>query len=109
MMVMQKLTLPLRRALARLCLAGLAGLAALALAPAAAAETPSWLDANLLAAAKAEGTLVVYSSINEEEGLPTWQMFEQATGLKVDYIRGSDFQMVARILLESRGGKPGWD
>jgi iron(III) transport system substrate-binding protein len=52
---------------------------------------------------------VIYSAINEEEGLPTWQLFEQATGLKVQYIRGSDAQMVSRILIESRSDKPAWD
>lgn len=89
----------------------MSGLAALALssAPASAADAPSWADPKLVAAAKAEGSLVIYSSINEEEGLPTWQLFEQATGLKVEYIRGSDFQMVARILIENRGNKPAWD
>jgi iron(III) transport system substrate-binding protein len=75
----------------------------------AQADEPAWLDAKLLDAAKAEGRLVVYSSINEEEGLPTWQLFEQATGLKVDYIRGSDVQMIARIRIEGRADKPGWD
>jgi len=89
-----------------LCAAALAALAAL---PAAAADAPSWLDAKLIDAAKAEGALVVYSAVNEEEGLPTWQLFEQATGIKVAYIRGSDAQMVARVLIESRGDKPGWD
>jgi iron(III) transport system substrate-binding protein len=91
-----------------LCLCGCIGtFAAMVWTQAQAAE--AWVDPKLLEAAKAEGSLVIYSSINEEEGLPTWQLFEQATGIKVDYIRGSDVQMVARILLESRADKPGWD
>ncbi len=87
----------------------LAALLTLCGAPAGAADAPAWLDQKLLEAAKPEGTLVIYSAINEEEGLPTWQLFEAATGLKVEYIRGSDAQMVSRILIESRGDKPSWD
>ncbi len=88
---------------------GVAALLTLGCAPAGAAEAPAWLDQKLLEAAKPEGTLVIYSAINEEEGLPTWKLFEDATGLKVEYIRGSDAQMVSRILIESRGDKPSWD
>jgi iron(III) transport system substrate-binding protein len=79
------------------------------LTPARAAEEPWWLDPVLLEAAKKEGTLVIYSSLNEEEGLPIWKVFEQETGLKVEYIRGSDGQMIGRILIENRGGRPAWD
>ena len=44
----------------------------------------TWLDPARLAAAKAEGAaLVVYSSINEQEGLPAWQYFETAGGLNL--------------------------
>lgn len=75
----------------------------------AAKSARSWLDPKLLESAKSEGTLVVYSAINEEEGLSVWHIFEEATGLKVEYVRGSDAQLVSRILIESRGGKPTWD
>lgn len=78
-----------------------------ALAP--AADGPSWIDADLLAGARKEGTLVIYSSVNEQEGLPIWQEFERETGIKVEYIRGSDSQMIGRILIENRGGRPAWD
>jgi iron(III) transport system substrate-binding protein len=92
------------------CIAiGAAAALTLCCAPAGAAEAPSWADPKLVEAARPEGTLVIYSAINEEEGLPTWQLFEQATGLKVEYIRGSDVQMVSRILIESRGDRPSWD
>src|SRR5262249_56266101 len=80
-----------------------------AAAPAAAAEGPSWSDPALLAAARSEGALVIYSSVNEEEALPIWKVFEQEAGLKVEYVRGSDSQMIGRILIENRGGKPAWD
>jgi iron(III) transport system substrate-binding protein len=90
---------------------GAGALAAIGLssAPAGAADTPSWADPALLDAAKREGTLVIYSSVNEEEALPIWKVFEQETGIKVEYIRGSDSQMIGRILIENRGGKPAWD
>ena len=66
--------------------------------PARAQNTPPWFDAKLAEAAKAEGTLVVYSSINEQEGLPLSKAFEVATGVKVEYIRASDTQLIARIM-----------
>jgi iron(III) transport system substrate-binding protein len=75
----------------------------------AQAQTASWIDPQLLEAAKTEGSLIVYSSINEEEALPIWKTFEQETGLKVDYVRGSDVQLMARILIEARAGKKTWD
>jgi iron(III) transport system substrate-binding protein len=88
-----------------------AGTAALllVLGPVAHADDNPWLDPTLLAAAKQEGTATVYSSVNEEEELPQLQNFETVTGLKVDYIRGSDVSLMARIGIEARAGKAGWD
>ena len=31
--------------------------------------------------------MIIYSSTNEEEGLPLWKVFEEATGIKVQYVR----------------------
>ncbi|HEY7299521.1 MAG TPA: extracellular solute-binding protein [Xanthobacteraceae bacterium] len=76
------------------------------LAPAA---EPSWAEPSLLAPAKQEGSLVIYSSVNEEEGLPVWKRFEEATGIKVNYVRASDAQLLGRIAIESRAGRPSWD
>lgn len=76
---------------------------------AAQAEKPSWLDPELLAAAKPEGTVVVYSTTNEQEGLPLWKMFEEATGLKVLYVRASDVQILSRVVIEARAGQRAWD
>jgi iron(III) transport system substrate-binding protein len=83
--------------------------AVLAALPAPAAKAQSWLDPALLEAARKEGTLVIYTSLNEEEGLPIWKQFEQDTGIKVEYIRGSDSQVIGRILIENRGGRAAWD
>src|SRR5487761_2112809 len=69
----------------------------------------SWLDQKLLAAARSEGTVVVYSSINEEEAAPIWQIFKDATGINVEYVRGSDDALMARILTEARTQRKTWD
>ena len=86
---------------------GLIGLG-LWLAP-AAAQTPSWIIPELLQAAKAEGTLTIYSSMNEQEGLPLWKKFEEATGLKTEYVRANDNAIMARTAIERRAGQRSWD
>ena len=75
----------------------------------AAAQGPSWAVPDLLAAAKAEGALTVYGSMNEEEALPFWKQFEDATGIKVSYVRGSDTSLIGRIAIESRARQRTWD
>jgi iron(III) transport system substrate-binding protein len=71
--------------------------------------SPSWMLADLAAAARGEGSLTVYSSMNEQEGLPLWKMFEDATGVKVNYVRSSDSIILARIAIESRARQRSWD
>jgi len=75
----------------------------------AAAQAPSWIVPDLLAAAKAEGALTVYGSMNEEEALPFWKQFEDTTGVKVSYVRGSDTSLIGRIAIESRARQRTWD
>ncbi len=88
-------------------LAGL--LLAAGLAPAVAQDHP-WLDQKLLDAAKAEGgEMTIYSDTNEGEGLPLWAIFTQATGIKVNYVRGADPPLMARMMLEYRGNQKSWD
>ena len=95
--------------------AWLRGLIALSLAAAAppgrAQETqaPSWIIPDVAAAARAEGSLTVYSSMNEQEGLPLWRMFEDATGVKVNYVRSSDSIILSRIAIENRARQRSWD
>jgi iron(III) transport system substrate-binding protein len=101
-MVTGKQTSSLRTGL--LSLLGLAFL----LSP-AAAQTPSWIVPDLLQAAKAEGTLTVYSSMNEQEGLPLWKKFEEATGIKTEYVRSNDNAIMARTAIERRAGQKSWD
>ena len=81
---------------------------AFGIAPAAAQSRP-WLDPVLLPAAKAEGSLVVYSSTNEQEGLPLFKMFTDATGIKVDYVRASDAVLMSRMAIEFRADKRSYD
>jgi iron(III) transport system substrate-binding protein len=74
----------------------------------AARQNPSWLSGDL-AAARTEGALTVYSSMNEQEGLPLWKLFEDATGVKVSYVRSSDSIIVSRIGMENRARQRSWD
>lgn len=72
-------------------------------------SSPPWLDRSLLAAAKAEGSLVVYSSTNEQEGLPLFKLFTDATGVNVDYVRASDAILMSRMAIEFRSGQKSYD
>jgi iron(III) transport system substrate-binding protein len=95
-------------------LAGLLGLAlgfGPALVPAHGQGAPAhpWLDPTVLAAAKAEGTLIVYSSTNEQEGLPLFKIFEEATGIKVEYVRNADSPLMSRVAIEYRANQKSWD
>ncbi len=81
----------------------------IALGASAQAAEPSWLTPELAAAAKAEGGLTVYSSMNEQEGLPLWKLFETATGVPVSYVRASDTQLLSRISIEGRARQRSWD
>jgi iron(III) transport system substrate-binding protein len=73
------------------------------------AQEASWLDPALLAAAKAEGALVVYSSTNEQEGLPLFKQFTDATGIKVEYVRASDAVLMSRMGIEFRADQRSFD
>jgi iron(III) transport system substrate-binding protein len=101
--------LPLAGALAL----GLAGAAPVARAQDAstnlATTSPSWMISELAPGARGEGSLTIYSSMNEQEGLPLWKMFEDATGVKVNYVRASDSIILARIAIESRARQRSWD
>ena len=70
---------------------------------------PVWLEPALLEDARKEGSVTIYSTTNEEEGLPLWQIFEKATGVKVNYVRASDSALLARLLIENRAGQRSWD
>src|SRR5262245_27068077 len=68
-------------------LTAFSALVGLCIAAPAVGQTPGWAPADLLAAAKAEGgAMTVYGSMNEQEALPYYKMFEDATGIKVTYV-----------------------
>ncbi len=102
-----------RRTLLRLAAPALAIAAVLVatLRPAAAQQsTPHpWMLPDLLSPAKAEGALTVYGSMNEQEALPLWKLFEDATGVTVSYVRASDTQIMARVAIENRARQHTWD
>jgi iron(III) transport system substrate-binding protein len=75
----------------------------------AAAQSHPWIDPGLLATARAEGSVTVYTSTNEQEGLPLFKLFEDATGIKVQYVRGSDTALFSRMTIEFRAGQPSFD
>src|SRR5258708_2162783 len=88
----------------------LLGIWALGFCPSpAAAQTASWIVPDFLQAAKAEGTLTVYSSMNEQEGLPLWKKFEEATGIKTEYVRSNDNALITRTAIERRAQQRSWD
>ena len=80
----------------------LAAAAALMAEPACAQTKPDWIIPDILASAQAEGGVTVYSSVNESEGLPLWKLFEDATGIKVTFVRASDVAINSRIAIEGR-------
>jgi iron(III) transport system substrate-binding protein len=84
---------------------------AAAISPAATQETTPhpWFLPDLLTAAKSEAALTVYGSMNEQEALPLWKLFEDQTGVKVSYVRSSDTQIMARVAIENRAGQHSWD
>jgi iron(III) transport system substrate-binding protein len=72
-------------------------------------QTASWIVPDLLKDAKAEGTLTIYSSMNEQEGFPLWKVFEEATGIKTEYVRANDNALMARTAIERRAQQRSWD
>lgn len=73
------------------------------------AAVPEWVLPQLLDKAKAEGSISVYSSVNEGEALPLWKEFQDATGVTVNYIRGNDAALTSKILIEARTQQYSWD
>jgi iron(III) transport system substrate-binding protein len=75
----------------------------------AVADADDWMAPDLLAAAKAEGSVSIYSAINEQEALPFWKAFQDQTGIHVDYWRASEAEIAGRIAIEHRAGSHSWD
>jgi iron(III) transport system substrate-binding protein len=92
-----------------LLIAGMPDFAAPAVAQSQPSSQQSWMVPDLLAGARPEGELIVYGSMNEEEALPFWQLFQDASGIKVNYVRSSDANILARIAIEYRARQRSWD
>jgi iron(III) transport system substrate-binding protein len=85
-------------------------------AQAPGADNPAiYLDAGadreqrLIAKARAEGTLTLYTSIATSESVPLAQAFEAKYGVKVQLWRALSENVVQRALTEARGGRRGMD
>jgi iron(III) transport system substrate-binding protein len=62
-------------------------------------------DQRLLDAAKKEGTLTFYTSMQTPESGPLSRAFEKKFGIKVNLWRATSDQVVQRALTEARGGR----
>ena len=95
--------------------APVAGLFALALAAVASCPAAQAQE-RVLARSEAAGRrprrkarCVVYGSMNEQEALPYYKIFEDASGVKVTYVRASDTGIIGRIAVEFRANQRSWD
>jgi iron(III) transport system substrate-binding protein len=66
-------------------------------------------DANLLQAAKKEGKVVVYGSLESDGMAAVEKAFEKKTGLEMEYWRASATKVMDRALSEYRAGRPLFD
>jgi iron(III) transport system substrate-binding protein len=66
-------------------------------------------DANLLEAAKKEGKVVVYGSLDMDGMEAVEKAFEKKTGLNLEYWRASATKVLDRALSEYRAGRPLFD
>lgn len=62
-------------------------------------------EQRLVAAAKREGTVSLYTSMQMPDSLPLAQAFERKHGVKVSLWRASGEKVVQRALTEARGGR----
>ena len=62
-------------------------------------------DKRILEAARKEGTVVVYTSLNLKDSVPITEMFEKKYGVKVSLWRASSEKVVQRGVTEARAGR----
>ena len=96
-----------------------AALAALALPLAARAQGPGGdsphravymyqgadRDARLLAEARKQGKVVIYTSLNTKDSVPITEAFEKKTGVKTELWRSSSEKVLQRAVTEARAGR----
>ncbi|MBI2201714.1 MAG: extracellular solute-binding protein, partial [Armatimonadetes bacterium] len=66
-------------------------------------------QSDLVGAAKREGSVVVYGSMESDIFEVIRKIFEGKYGIKVDYFRAASNRVMDRVLTESRAGKPLYD
>ena len=66
-------------------------------------------DAKLIEAAKKDGKLIVYGTMQSDIFEPLQKMFQKKTGITVDYWRTSATKVMERALTEARAGKALYD
>ena len=66
-------------------------------------------DAKVLAAAKKEGKVVMYTSLNLKDSVPITEAFEKKTGVKVELWRASSEKVLQRAVTETRAGRHAFD
>ena len=62
-------------------------------------------EARLIAEAKQEGTVVVYTLLNLKDSVPITEVFEKKYGVKVSLWRASSEKVVQRAVTEARAGR----
>lgn len=62
-------------------------------------------EARLLADAKKQGTVVIYTSMNLKDSVPITEAFEKKTGVKVELWRASSEKVLQRSVTEARAGR----
>jgi iron(III) transport system substrate-binding protein len=76
----------------------------------AASALPAYAqDAKLVEAAKKEGKVVVYGSLESDSADKAFGAFRSKTGIEVEYWRASATKVMDRALSEYRAGKPLFD
>ncbi|HEX2226213.1 MAG TPA: extracellular solute-binding protein [Candidatus Binatia bacterium] len=66
-------------------------------------------DAKLVAAARKEGKVIIYGSMEQDIFEGVRQAFEKKTGITIDYWRASGAAVLERALSEHRAGKSAFD
>src|SRR5206468_11253852 len=66
-------------------------------------------SAQLIEAAKKEGKVAMYGSLESDTGDAVFRLFKKKTGIEVDYWRASASKVMDRALSEYRAGKPLFD
>jgi len=62
-------------------------------------------DAKVIAGAKKEKQVVVYTSLNTKDSVPITQAFEKKYGVKVELWRSSSEKVLQRAVIEARAGR----